>query len=115
MPGGKSWSPLVSSCRRCCPLRRRKSRMNKPHQFELPQSGEVFNLFSEQGQDPVRVIMDNLHAATEKAAAREYELKMQRTFSACPGFIGGDAPETEQGTGYVVVDCSRAIDAVVWL
>lgn len=89
--------------------------MSKPHQFELPQAGDVFNLSVQEGVDPVRVIMDNLRKAEEQAAAREYELKMQRTFTGCPGFIGGDAPQSEQGTGYVVVDCSKAMDAVGWL
>lgn len=86
-----------------------------PTQFELGPVGQEFNLVTETGDDPLRVILDNLHRAAERAAAREYELRMQRLFSECPGFLAGDAPGSELGTGHVVVEPAKAVDAVAWL
>ena len=82
---------------------------------ELPFAAAAFNLISEPGNDPVRVIMDNLRAAEEAAAAREYGLKMQRVFSECPGFIGADVPEGEAKVGSVVIEPAKALDALQWL
>lgn len=87
----------------------------KPRQSELAGSHTVFNLACECGVDPDRVLKERLDAAIARAAAREYELKMQRTFSQCPGFIGGDAPSSENGKGHVVVDPGKALEAREWL
>ena len=91
--------------------------MQKPNtQNELGgQVGQVFNLIGETGTDPARVIRERLEAAIAAATAREYELKMQRTFAQCPGFIGGDAPNGERSRGHVVVDPALAREARDWL
>jgi len=81
----------------------------KPIQNELPCAGEVFNLASEVGADPARIIRERIQAATDRAAARTYELKMQRTFAQCPGFIGSDNPS------HVVVEPALALEAFQWL
>lgn len=87
----------------------------RANQFELRTVGEEFNLVTETGEDPLRVMMDKLREAEERAAAREYELKMQRVFSDCPGFIGGDAPKSEISRGSVIVKPDCVTDAVRWL
>ena len=91
--------------------------MRKPiAQNELTgEIGQVFNPVSEWGEDPDRVIRERLEAAAASAAAREYELKMQRVFGQCPGFIGGDAPNGERVKGHVVVDPALAREARDWL
>lgn len=91
------------------------SRRKKTLQRDLPVVGDCFNLVQETGDDPLRVILDRLHEASEKAAAREYQLKMQRTFAECPGFLSGDAPASELGRGYVVVLPETLADALPWL
>lgn len=82
---------------------------------ELPFAAAAFNLITESGVDPVREIMDKLREAEARAKAREYELKMQRVFAECPGFIGGDAPQGERSIGNVVVDPARVVEARGWL
>jgi hypothetical protein len=77
--------------------------------------GQVFNLISERGIDPERAIRERSEAEAAAAAAREFELKMQRTFAQCPGFIGGDAPSGEHGKGCVVVEPAMAREARDWL
>lgn len=84
-------------------------------QFELPKAEEVFNLACECGQDPDRVIKERLDAAIAAAAAKEYEMKMQRTFSECPGFLGGDLPSGEGRKGNVIIDPAKALEARTWL
>jgi hypothetical protein len=81
----------------------------KPIQNELVNSAEVFNLAPEVGADPDRILREQLQAATDRAAAREYELKMQRTFAQCPGFCGSDDPH------HVVVEPALALEAFKWL
>lgn len=80
----------------------------KPHQFEIPVCGTVFNLASETGEDPLRVEMDRLRAARECEAALEYQKRMQRLLEECPGFVGADP-------GKVVVEPGRIAEAMVWL
>jgi hypothetical protein len=75
----------------------------------------VFNLAFERGDDPDRLIKEQMDRAIARGAAREYELKMQRTFADCPGFIGGDLPESENAVGKVVIEPARVTEAVVWL
>ncbi len=91
-------------------MRKRKT------QFELAgEVGNVFNLVGECGVDPARVIRERLEAATAAAAAREYELKMQRLLSECPGFIGSDAPTSEKSKGRVIIEPAFAREARDWL
>lgn len=85
------------------------------NQRDLPIVGQEFNLVQETGDDPVRVIMDRLREAEARAAAREYELRMQRTFSQCPGFLSGDAPQSELGRGHVVIESAKMTEALPWL
>lgn len=87
----------------------------KRNQLELRTVGQEFNLVSETGPDPVRVMLDKLHAAEAQAAAREYELCMQRVFADCPGFQSGDAPKGEQSRGWLVVEASWIGKAMPWL
>jgi len=84
-------------------------------QRDLPVAGEVFNLASETGVDPDRLVRERLQAATDAAEARIYQLRMQRTFAQCPGFIGGDLPDGELRRGVVRVEPSKAAEAAVWL
>jgi hypothetical protein len=77
--------------------------------------GQTFNLAGECGVDPERVIRERLEAESAAAAAREYQRKMQRTFAQCPGFIGADAPSSEQSKGCVIVEPAMAREARDWL
>ena len=84
-------------------------------QPELAGVSAVFNLACECGEDPARVIRERLEAAERAAAAREYELRMQRTLAECPGVIGGDMPNSESAKGHVIIEPGRAFEARNWL
>ena len=77
--------------------------------------GQAFNLVSEYGEDPERIIRERQEAEAAAAAALEYESKMQRSFAQCPGFIGCDPPSGERSKGRVVVDPTYAFQAREWL
>ena len=93
----------------------KKITLSKSRQYELPKSGDVFNLAGQVGIDPMRVIREQFDDATRRAAARDYELKMQRVFAGCPGFVGGDMPIGDDSTGHVIIEPSRALEARDWL
>ncbi len=87
-----------------------------PNQLDLPINSGEFNFQERRYENhSVRVTLSDLDRAIEQAKAREYGLKMQRVFAQCPGFIGGDAPETERSTGWVVVAAASVTDSVKWL
>ena len=87
---------------------------SKP-QAELSLAREAFNLFGEQGADPLRLMRErDTRLALEREAA-EYQAKMQRVFSQCPGFIGGDAPSCAAGIGRLVVEPGCGVEALNWL
>jgi len=82
---------------------------------ELPLTREAFNLFSEAGEDPLRVMRERDARLAAEAEAAEYQSKMQRVFADCPGFIGGDAPNCAAAIGRVVVEPGRTVEALAWL
>lgn len=88
--------------------------MNIP-QYGLPLVDQVFNLASETAQDGERLIREKLEAERTAKAAAEYQKRMQRLLSDCPGFIGADAPAGQGKQGTVVVDPRLAVDARLWL
>jgi len=90
------------------------SRKRTP-QFELPVAGQVFNLVVESGEDPSRREREAWQEAERRRLAREYEAKMQRLLSDCPGFLGADAPPGPEAQGKVVVDPARVCEAWAWL
>lgn len=65
--------------------------------------------------DHVRKTLDDLHKAVEVAALREYQLKVERIFRDCPGFIGASVPEKPGASGWVTVQGDRIGDALPWL
>lgn len=87
----------------------------KSHQYELCVASDVFNLASEQGDDPVRVAMEAGRAAAAAEAAAEYERKHQRTLSECPGVVGFDAPRGPASSGKVMIEPGRITEAMIWL
>jgi hypothetical protein len=87
----------------------------RTNQYELPKSGDVFNLVVEQGDDPWRLEREQWAAAEAAREAREYSARMQKTFEQCPGFIGADAPSGPHCTGKVMVDPARVGEAREWL
>jgi hypothetical protein len=84
-------------------------------QYELRAVADEFNLVSETGDDPLRLLMEKLRAERARDEARQYEAKMQRQLSECPGFIGVDAPRGPESVGKVVVDPGRISEAMAWL
>ena len=89
--------------------------MKRSPQFDLPGSESVFNLASQTGVDPDRIISEQLDAQRRAGEAEEYERKMQRAFEGCPGLVGCDAPRSENSTGKVVIEPGRITEAYVWL
>lgn len=89
--------------------------MSKQPERDLPVVGDEFNLITERAEDGWRVVAERLQAATDRAAAREYQLRMQRTFKECPGFIGANPPDGEQKRGVVSVEPGKVLEAVEWL
>lgn len=87
----------------------------KPPQFELPQSSEVFNLAVQVADDPWRVDRERWAAAQRQKEAAEYAARMQLQLAQCPGWIGSDAPTSEQGRGVVVVEPALIVEALAWL
>jgi len=88
--------------------------MNIP-QYGLPEVDQVFNLAAEQTQDGERLFREKVEAERAAKAAADYQKRMQRVLSDCPGFIGADAPAGQGKQGAVVVDPRMATDARVWL
>jgi hypothetical protein len=82
---------------------------------ELPLAAAAFNLFSETGDDPLRVMRERDARLALEREAELYRQKMQRVFADCPGFLGGDAPTGPQATGRVVVEPGRSVEALAWL
>lgn len=87
----------------------------KPLQHEMPVVGDCFNLAGQSADDPWRVDRERWETAQRAADAREYEARMQRALSLCPGFVGVDAPSHDAGRGVVVVEPGRIIEALAWL
>jgi len=87
----------------------------RSYQKELPCAGDVFNLVNEVADDPWRLERERWALAEAQELARQYQERMQRVFSQCPGFIGGDAPSSEKGCGRVVIEPQSVMDAVPWL
>lgn len=89
--------------------------MKRKPEREFSFAAAAFNLITETGDDPLRVALDRLHAAELAAAAREYELKMQRVFADCPGFLAADVPTNEKSRGHVTIDPVKMTEALRWL
>lgn len=93
-----------------------KSWFKRNTQQELGGSvSGAFNLVQEQAEDPERIARERLEAKIAAAAAAEYQARMQRTFSNCPGFTGGDMPSGDGKRGVVVIDPAHAQSARIWL
>ena len=84
-------------------------------QHEFPGSGQVFNLAGERGVDPDRVARELREAEQRRVAAAEYELRMQRKLSECPGVVGFDSPTSPDSLGKVVVEPAHVVEAAAWL
>ncbi len=89
--------------------------MKRKPQFELPGAGEVFNLAGQAAADPWRLERERWAQAEREREGREYAAKMQLSLSQCPGFVGCDAPISEDSTGRVVVEPGRIFEAMDWL
>lgn len=87
----------------------------KTPQYDLPVAGAVFNLAGERGEDPERVARERAAAERANREAKAYQDRMQKTFAACPGFIGGDAPAGPGLVGRLVVEPARVAEAYEWL
>jgi hypothetical protein len=87
----------------------------KTPQFELPQSGDAFNLAGEQAVDPWRIERDRIAEEERRRQAAEYQRKVQLTLEQCPGFSGCDAPASQESKGVVVVEPGRLAEAWSWL
>ena len=87
----------------------------KARQLELHACSGAFNLFGERGIDPVAVLLERGRQAAAAEAAREFERKMQRLLSECPGFVGAEAPAGPASVGRVVVEPRLALEAIPWL
>ena len=88
---------------------------HKSIQKELACAGEAFNLVVEAAEDPWRAERDGWALAEARKEAAEYAAKMQKTFEQCPGYVGGDSPTSPEGSGKVVVEPGRIMEAVPWL
>lgn len=84
-------------------------------EFDLPVAGDVFNLATQTGNDPIRLMREQAAAQLAKAEAREYQERMQLQLAQCPGYVGSDAPTAPGVAGRVVVDPRMTADAVAWL
>ena len=89
--------------------------MNSSNQFESACAVEAFNLASERGIDPERVVRDRIAADKARRDAAEYQAKVQRVLADCPGVVGFDLPSCECGKGKVVIEPGRINDAMPWL
>lgn len=87
----------------------------RKQQFELAGSETVFNLAGEAANDPWRVERERRLQAEREREGREHAARVQLTLSQCPGFVGCDAPTSEDGAGRVVVEPGRVFEAVAWL
>ena len=90
-------------------------RAKRKLQFELPGAGEVFNLAGQQSDDPWRLECERWAQAEREREGREYSARMQLSLAQCPGFIGCDAPASDEGTGRVVVEPAHVFEAMAWL
>ena len=86
----------------------------KSAQLELRPCATAFNLAGERGVDGARVISEMAEAMRREREAREWQEKMQRKLSECPGFIGCNPPG-EQSPGKVTVQPAAADEAVEFL
>lgn len=84
-------------------------------QPDLPVCGDVFNLAIQQGLDPDRVIAEQLDAQRRAGEAAQFAAKMQLTLEECPGFIGADPPACAEGSGKVLIEPGRLLEAMPWL
>ncbi len=75
----------------------------------------MFNLAGQAGVDPMRVLREKWEREERERARREFADKMQRTLSECPGFVGADAPASEEGTGRIVIEPGMIVEAMPWL
>ena len=87
----------------------------KPFQHELPVVGPVFNLSPESAPDMDKLIERERAQLAAECAARDFAAKMQRQLGECPGFLGGDLPQSAMSPGRVVVEPSMTLDALRWL
>lgn len=92
-----------------------RKRLSRQPVREFDFAAGSFNLFSEQGEDPLRAMLDNARAAAVRESAVEFERKMQRLLAECPGFVGADAPSGASCSGKVVVEPGRICEALPWL
>lgn len=86
----------------------------KARQLELRPCSDAFNLAGERAVDAVAVMLERGRQAAAAEAAREFERKMQRLLSDCPGFVGC-CPPGQQSPGKVTVQPAVADEAVDFL
>ena len=84
-------------------------------QPDLPVAGVVFNLASERGIDPERVVRETAAARAARIEAEAYREKMQGKLAMCPGFVGCYPPASVDSPGKVTVQPSAVDDAVDFL
>jgi len=87
----------------------------KGAQADLPACSDVFNLFVQDGIDPVRVMREQAESALRETERREYQDRMQLTLAQCPGYVGSDCPVAPGAVGKVSVDPRFIQQAVPWL
>lgn len=93
--------------------------MSKIHKLipqpELSCAVEAFNLASQSGIDPDRVLRERWAQEKREQEAREHERKMQRLLDECPGFTGGEMPRGPGLPGSVTIDPVCTKQAMDWL
>jgi hypothetical protein len=87
---------------------------NHVRQLELTACANAFNLIGERSIDGAREIAEMAEAMRREREAREWQDKMQRKLSECPGFIGCVPPGVES-PGRVTVQPGAADEAVDFL
>ena len=89
-----------------------KTRLPQP---DLPLAASAFNLFGEEGGDPLRIMRERDAARASADEAEAYQRRMQRTLAECPGFVTCDPPRGDASSGRVVIDPAWTVPAVSWL
>ncbi len=75
----------------------------------------AFNLIAERGDDPERIRREAEETVRRQREAAEYQEKMQRKLTECPGFMGADLPAGPGCKGTVVVQPGLVREANDWL
>ena len=86
----------------------------KATQLELRPCADAFNLAGQRGVDGARAISEMAEAMRREREEKEWQERMQRKLSECPGFVGC-RPPGEQLPGSVTVHPGAADEAVEYL